>query len=95
MPETGFAEVTIPGFRELTWGTLTEQGTVLDNIGYGRGDRTTSQNELTRKEVEHAARLADMHRFVSYLPAQYDTVLGGDSGMKPTLVVMATQTPRI
>jgi hypothetical protein len=60
---------------------LPNQGTVRDNIGYGRGDRTTGHNELTQREIEHAARLADLHRFVTYLPSQYDTVLGGDAGM--------------
>ena len=61
--------------------TSSDQGTVRDNIGYGRGDRTTGHNELTQREIEHAARLADLHRFVTYLPSQYDTVLGGDAGV--------------
>jgi ABC-type multidrug transport system fused ATPase/permease subunit len=42
---------------------------VRDNIGFGRPDATD-------EEIEHAARLAQAHEFISELPEQYDTVIG-------------------
>ena len=43
--------------------------TVRDNIGFGRP-------EANDDEVEHAARLAQAHEFISELPEAYDTVIG-------------------
>jgi ATP-binding cassette subfamily B protein len=45
------------------------QGTVRENIAYGRPDATDD-------EVEAAARLAETHDFVAALPSGYDTVVG-------------------
>jgi ATP-binding cassette, subfamily B, bacterial len=45
------------------------QGTVRDNIGYGRPGASTD-------DIEVAARLAEAHDFIAALPAGYDTVVG-------------------
>jgi ATP-binding cassette subfamily B protein len=47
------------------------QGTIRDNIRYGR-------LEATDEEVEQAARLANAHPFIEKLPQRYDTWLKGD-----------------
>ncbi|MFN8121911.1 MAG: ABC transporter ATP-binding protein [Thermoleophilia bacterium] len=44
-------------------------GTVAENIAYGRTD-------ATREEIERAATLAEAHDFVSALPEGYDTLVG-------------------
>jgi ABC-type multidrug transport system fused ATPase/permease subunit len=49
--------------------TLVFEGTIADNIGYGRPD-------ATRDEIEQAAFEADAHDFISALPHGYDTVIG-------------------
>ena len=49
-------------------------GSVRDNIAYGRFDATTA-------EVEDAARRANAHEFVTKLPEQYDTLIG-ERGVK-------------
>lgn len=48
-------------------------GTVHDNIAYGNG-------EVSRLEVEEAAKKARIHSFISHLPEGYDTILT-DEGM--------------
>jgi ATP-binding cassette subfamily B protein len=45
------------------------QGTVRENIAYGRPDATDTQ-------VVGAARLAEAHDFVIDLPQRYDTIVG-------------------
>ncbi|OQB16112.1 MAG: putative ABC transporter ATP-binding protein [Firmicutes bacterium ADurb.Bin193] len=45
---------------------------IRENIRYGRLDATD-------EEVENAARLANVHRFISHLPEGYDTIIS-DSG---------------
>ncbi len=47
--------------------------TIRENIRYGRLDATD-------EEVEQAARLANVHRFITHLPEGYDTILsdGGE-----------------
>ena len=47
--------------------------TIMENIRYGRLDATD-------EEVEQAARLANIHRFITHLPNGYNTVLsdGGE-----------------
>jgi len=45
------------------------QGTVRENLTYGRPDATDA-------DVEWAARLAEAHEFVAALPDGYDTVVG-------------------
>ena len=49
-------------------------GTVHDNIGYGKPSST-------RSEIEEAARLAQAHDFISGLPQGYDTRIG-DQGVR-------------
>lgn len=44
-------------------------GTVRENIAYGRPDATA-------EEVEAAARLAEAHEFVGVMPHRYDTLVG-------------------
>lgn len=48
-------------------------GTVHDNIAYGNGN-------VSRLEVEEAAKKARIHSFISHLPHGYDTILT-DEGM--------------
>ncbi|MED4171492.1 ABC transporter ATP-binding protein [Halalkalibacterium halodurans] len=47
------------------------QGTIRENIRYGR-------LEATDEEVEAAAKMANAHSFIMRLPDQYDTVLDSD-----------------
>jgi ATP-binding cassette subfamily B protein len=49
------------------------EGTVRDNIAYGKPDATI-------EEVEAAARLAHADGFIQQLPQGYDTLLGEDGG---------------
>lgn len=79
--------ITIDGkdIREVTLDSLREQvgivpqetvlfnGSVYDNILYGRLD-------ATREEVEAAAKAANAHNFIMALPNGYETMLG-DRGM--------------
>ncbi len=52
--------------------SLLFQGTVRENIRYGKLDATDD-------EVEKAAKMANAHSFIMKLPQQYDTVLKGDA----------------
>ncbi|HET6663875.1 MAG TPA: ABC transporter ATP-binding protein [Acidimicrobiales bacterium] len=45
------------------------QGTVRENLAYGRPDATDD-------ELERAARLAEAHDFITQLPQGYDTIVG-------------------
>jgi ATP-binding cassette subfamily B multidrug efflux pump len=47
------------------------QGTIRENIRYGRPG-------ATNEEVEHAAKLANAYSFIMKLPNQFDTVLKQD-----------------
>jgi ATP-binding cassette, subfamily B, bacterial len=49
--------------------TLVFDGTIRENIAYGRP-------EATEEEIVRAARAADAHDFIEKLPAGYDTVIG-------------------
>jgi ABC-type multidrug transport system fused ATPase/permease subunit len=49
--------------------TLVFDGTIYENIAYGR-------REATREQVETAASAADAHEFISELPDGYDTAIG-------------------
>lgn len=50
------------------------QGTVRENIAYGRPD-------ATEEEIIAAAKAAHAHSFIKRLPAGYDTVIGAGSGL--------------
>ncbi|MGW7364118.1 ABC transporter ATP-binding protein [Streptomyces sp. NPDC054841] len=47
-------------------------GTIAENIAYG------TSREVTREEIEEAARAAHAHRFIRTLPDGYDTVIDDD-----------------
>ena len=49
------------------------QGTIRDNIAYGRPD-------ATQEEIREAAEATYVDRFVQHLPQGYDTVLDDDGG---------------
>jgi len=49
------------------------QGTVADNLRYGR-------LEATREEIEEAARAAHAHEFIARLPKGYDTTIAESGG---------------
>jgi ATP-binding cassette subfamily B protein len=48
--------------------------TIRDNIAYGKP-------EATKEEVEHAARAANAHEFISHLPEGYETMVGERGGV--------------
>ena len=54
--------------------TLLVNGSVAENIGYGRP-------MVEQSAVEHAARQAHAHTFITKLPQGYDTVIG-DQGLR-------------
>jgi ABC-type multidrug transport system fused ATPase/permease subunit len=57
--------------------TVLFEGTVAENIAYGRAD-------APRAEIEEAARMAEIHETVMRLPKGFDTVLGaGGVRMSP------------
>ncbi|WP_035099185.1 ABC transporter ATP-binding protein [Anoxybacteroides tepidamans] len=68
------------------------QGTIRDNIRYGRLDATDA-------EVEEAAKLANAHSFIMRLPNGYDTVLQQDGsgisqGQKQLLAIARAMIAR-
>jgi ABC-type multidrug transport system fused ATPase/permease subunit len=80
-PDTGSISVDGHDVRALTLHSLREniavllqetlvfEGTVRENIAYGRDAATAAQ-------IERAAREADAHEFISALPDGYDTQIG-------------------
>ena len=66
------------GLRSLFGMVLQEswlrEGTVRENIAYGRPD-------ATEEEIIAAAKAAHAHSFIKRLPAGYDTVIGAGSGL--------------
>ncbi len=66
-------ELTLHSLREnvavLLQETLVFEGTVRENIAYGRADASD-------EEIERAARAADAHDFIAALPDGYDTPIG-------------------
>ena len=70
-------EVTRASLRRQIATVLQEpflfQGTVAENIGYGR-------EGATRQEIEDAAQAVDAHAFIARLPEGYDTHLGEGGG---------------
>jgi ATP-binding cassette subfamily B protein len=71
--DTDVRDATLESLRDsvgvLLQETLILDGTVRDNIAYGRMD-------AAQDDIEAAARAADAHDFVSRLPKGYDTVVG-------------------
>lgn len=80
-PQSGAVRLSGIDVRELSLADLRQrfavvhqepalfEGTVAENIGYGR-------DRVSREEVERAARLAGAHDFVMALPDRYDTLVG-------------------
>jgi ABC-type multidrug transport system fused ATPase/permease subunit len=66
-------DVTLESLREnvavLLQETLVFEGTVAENIAYGRPG-------ASQEEIERAARAADAHEFVTALPGGYETRIG-------------------
>ena len=81
LPTAGAVLIDGHDTRDIATGSLRDQvayvfqethlfsDSILDNIRYGSWD-------MTRDEVEHAARVAGAHEFISALPEGYDTRLG-------------------
>ena len=53
--------------------TWLREGTVLDNVAFGRPN-------ASRAEIEEACKAAHCHSFIMRLPQGYDTVIGEDKG---------------
>jgi subfamily B ATP-binding cassette protein MsbA len=72
------ADVNLPSLRGqigvVPQHVLLFNGSVRDNIGYGRPD-------ADKAAIEHAARLAQAHGFILKLPQGYDTLIG-DQGVR-------------
>jgi ATP-binding cassette subfamily B protein len=80
-PQSGAVRLSGVDVRELALGDLRRrfavvhqepalfEGTVAENIGYGR-------DQATRDDVQRAARLAGAHEFILALPDGYDTLVG-------------------
>jgi len=71
--ETDIREYTLSGLRNQIAYVLQEtvlfQGTVAENIAYGRGG-------ATREEIVEAAKLANADEFIARMPHGYDTMVG-------------------
>jgi len=78
LDNTDLRDITAESFRRLLGiveqDTFLFDGTIADNIAYGK--RTA-----TAEEIEHAARLANVHEFVDKLPQKYDSLIG-ERGVK-------------
>src|ERR1700693_5641024 len=76
--DTDIRDLKLQSYRDLL--AIVQQdvflfdGSVRDNIAYGRQDATEA-------EVEDAARRANAHEFIVRLPQQYDTFIG-ERGVK-------------
>ena len=72
------AEISLRELREqigvVSQETFLFNGTILDNLRFGRPD-------ATRAEIEEMARAACVHEFVSVMPEGYDTHVG-ERGVK-------------
>ncbi|MGE0555752.1 MAG: ABC transporter ATP-binding protein, partial [Gemmatimonadales bacterium] len=75
---TDIRDLTLRSYRDLLavvqQDTFLFDGSVRDNIAYGR-------HTATDAEVEHAARQANAHEFIAGLPDGYDTYVG-ERGVK-------------
>jgi ATP-binding cassette subfamily B protein/subfamily B ATP-binding cassette protein MsbA len=71
-------DITADSYRRLLGiveqDTFLFDGTITENIAYGRRGATLD-------EIEHAAKLANAHEFISALPNGYDSVIG-ERGVK-------------
>ena len=84
--EVGGGRITVDGIptTDLTRKTLRDNfgmvlqdtwlfnGTIAENIAYGR-------ENATREEIETAAKMAKIHSFIKTMPQGYDTVLDNDA----------------
>jgi len=52
------------------------EGTIADNIRYGKGE----DEEVTKEEIVAAAKAASCHEFISKFPDGYETVVGSRGG---------------
>ncbi len=85
-PTSGCILIDGHDLRDVTQASLratiavVPQDTVLfnDTIGY---NLAFGRPDATQSEIEAAARAAELHRFISCLPAGYDTVVG-ERGLK-------------
>ena len=72
------AEVSLASLRGqiglVAQHTLLVNGTVAENIAYG-------QPLVKQAQIEHAARAAHAHEFITHLPDGYDTLIG-DQGVR-------------
>lgn len=70
---TDLRRLRLRGYRSLLavvqQETFLFDGSVADNISYGR-------RHVTRKQVEDASRRANAHEFIEKLPEGYDTLIG-------------------
>ena len=75
---TDIAEISLTSLRGqiglVAQHTLLVNGTVAENIGYGRP-------LVEQAEIEKSARAAHAHEFITQLPDGYDTVIG-DQGLR-------------
>lgn len=66
-------EFTLKSLREqmsfVLQETLLFRATIWDNIAYGKPD-------ASRKQIVHAAKLANAHEFIEKMPEGYDTMVG-------------------
>lgn len=72
-------------FSMVLQDTWVFHGTIHENISYGNGD-------VSRLEVEEAAKKAHIHSFITHLPQGYDTILTDEGlniskGQKQLLVI--------
>ena len=52
------------------------EGTIADNIRYGKGE----DEKVTKEEIVAAAKAASCHEFISKFPDGYETVVGSRGG---------------
>ncbi|HET6250151.1 MAG TPA: ABC transporter ATP-binding protein [Tepidisphaeraceae bacterium] len=71
-------DISVDSYRRLLGiveqDTFLFDGTIADNIAYGR-------RGASRRQIEDAARLANAHEFIAKLPEGYDSIIG-ERGVK-------------
>ncbi len=75
---TDLRDITVESYRRLLGiveqDTFLFDGTIAENIAYGR-------RNATQEQIEEAAQSANAHGFIQQLPAGYDTLIG-ERGVK-------------